>query len=449
MNSVSESIHIGNNSLSGRDIYDDVQEIAIEDITRQLEKMIESSDTFDGWVLSVKDGTRLIKILNSKKRIIKSSFKFQLKQNFSNFKSVPKTRFDQNLTRDRHSLKLTDVDLAAEYQALELIVVGCEQSYSDFYALSCQRLQHCVQRNHISETENPVHVKRLCEAFQYSLDTLNLDSKFQIALYRLFSHVVIDNLDLTYEKIDQCLINNNILPTLQLRKAESEIVGRATKAEIKIDSLTKQAKQSKPKIDNKVTSSKKAKSSGLVKPKKQTAPEKGDAIALQVSKAESDLLGRSTKAKNKKDSLTKKAKQSKSKVDNKITSSKKAKSSARVKPKKQAVPKEADVIPEPQLQQTIEKDPLPLKTIDHAAEIHKGDWVEIMQKNGTKMAKLVWKSVDCSLLIFVDNIGNRIRELSGSQLNKEFEDGSMTLVTTSSVASNKECLSVVQPFKGR
>jgi hypothetical protein len=65
------------------------------------------------------------------------------------------------------------------------------------------------------------------------------------------------------------------------------------------------------------------------------------------------------------------------------------------------------------------------------------------------MAKLVWKSEDCSLLIFVDNTGNRIRELNGSQLNKEFEDGSMNIVTTSSIASNKASLSVVQPFMGR
>lgn len=382
MNSVSKSIHIDNTNLSGRDVYDEVQEIAIEDITSQLERMIDLSDTFDGWVLSVKDGNRLIKILHSKKRIIKSSFKFQLKQKFYNFKSVPKTRLDQNLTRDRHSLKLTDVDLAAEYQALELIIIGCEESYRDFYALACQRLQHCAQRTHISETENPVHVKRLCEAFQYALDALNLDSKFQIALYLLFSHFVIDNLGLTYDKIDQCLTNNNILPDLQVSTVETKVLDPATKAEIQVDSLTKQDEQDKPDVENEITSPVKANSLEIVKPKEQAPPE------------------------------------------------------------------EAGVIPESKFHQILEKKPLPLETILHAAEIHKGDWVEIMQKNGAKMAKLVWKSDDCSLFIFVDNTGNRIRELNDSQLNKELEDGSIKLVTTCSIASNKASFSVVHPFMG-
>lgn len=381
MNSISKSINIVDSNLSVRDVYDVVQEIAVEDINSRLEEMVESADTYEDWALSVKDGTRLIKILNSKKRIIKSSFKFQLKQNFSNFKSIPKTRFDQNLTRDRHSLKLSGVDLAAEYQALEFIIVGCEASYSDFYELACQRLQHCVHRTHVSETENPVHVKRLCEAFQYSLDALNLDSKFQIAVYRLFAHFVTDNLVSTYEKIDQCLIKNNILPNLQIVAIEPENICLSTKEEeIRMDSLSE---QDKPELENYNTPTIRAKTLEVVVPKDQDVPE--------------------------------------------IT----------------------EVVAEPELQQTLKEESLLLKTIDHAANMDKGDWVEIIQKNDTKMAKLVWKADDCSLFIFVDNTGNRMRELNASQLNKELENGSINKVTTSSIASNNTHFSVVHPFRGR
>lgn len=451
MNSVSESIRIVNSNRSGQDVYDEVQEIAIEGITSQIEMMIESSDTFDGWVLSVKDGTRLVKILNSRKRIIKSSFKFQLKQNFSHFKSVPKTRFDQNLTRDRHSLKLTDADLAAEYQVLKLIIVGCEESYSEFYTLACQRLQHCVQRNYIRESENPVHVKRLCEAFQYSLDALNLDSRFQIAVYRLFSHIVIDNLALTYAKIDQCLISNSILPDLQIRKSEVEVLDSTTEAEIQIDSPKEQNDQDKREVDKEITSPIKAKPLEIAEPKEPAASEETNVVDLQVSKGDVGILDPATKAKTQIDSPAKQDEKNKPELEKDIPSSIKAKPVEIEEPKEPLASEEADVISniaEPQLQQSAEKESLPLDPSDYAAEIQKGDWVEIMQKNCTKMAKLVWRSGDCSLFIFVDNTGNRIRELNGDQLNKEIEDGSINLVKTSSITSNRASLSVVQPFMG-
>jgi hypothetical protein len=220
----------------------------------------------------------------------------------------------------------------------------------------------------------PVHVKRLCEAFQCSLDALNLDSQFQIALYRLFSHFVIDNLGLTYEKIDQCLLSNNIQPDLHISAAESATLNPTTKAQIQIDSLTKKGKQDELEVTKKIASPVKTKLSETVKPKEQ---------------------------------------------------------------------------PEPQLCQNINKEPLPLEAINHAVQIQKGDWVKIIQNSRAKMAKVVWKSADCSLFIFVDNTGNRIRELNGDQLNKQIEDGSINLIANSSIGSNKANCSFVQPFMGQ
>ncbi|MFT5657701.1 MAG: hypothetical protein ACI9KN_000975, partial [Gammaproteobacteria bacterium] len=86
--------------------------------------------------------------------------------------------------------------------------------------------------------------------------------------------------------------------------------------------------------------------------------------------------------------------------------------------------------------------------VDQASQLRRGDWVEIKQNNGSKMAKLVWKADDCSLLIFVDNTGNRVREIDGSQFNEELQSGSMTLITSSSVASRNTHLSILQQFKG-
>ena len=230
----SNNIHASDDPLSNRDIYEFVKDIAIEEIVDMTDNMIVSIDTFDCWFLSAKDGNRLVKILNSKKRIIKSSFTFQLKKIFSDFKSIPKTRLDQNLDRDRYSLKLAGVDPDTERQELESIINGFEDIYSDAYYSLFQRLKHCTQRSQVSSRENPLHVRRLYEALRYSLDSLNLESKYQIALYRLFAASVINELTTTYEKIDSILLANNILPELLSMKQQQESCQSVPEAELDI-----------------------------------------------------------------------------------------------------------------------------------------------------------------------------------------------------------------------
>jgi hypothetical protein len=71
---------------SGHDTLAEVANISKKLTSEMLVRMIESADNYHNWNLSKQDGDRLVKLLKHKQRILCSSFAFQLKQHFSEFK---------------------------------------------------------------------------------------------------------------------------------------------------------------------------------------------------------------------------------------------------------------------------------------------------------------------------------------------------------------------------
>jgi hypothetical protein len=77
----------------------------------------------------------------------------------------------------------------------------------------------------------------------------------------------------------------------------------------------------------------------------------------------------------------------------------------------------------------------PVETV--ADKLKLGDWVEIKQDQSIELAKLTWRSEDNSLFIFVDRSGNRVKEVDGTMLNYEVETGTIALVGSTAVSSEK------------
>ncbi len=82
-----------------------------------------------------------------------------------------------------------------------------------------------------------------------------------------------------------------------------------------------------------------------------------------------------------------------------------------------------------------EKIKKPVETV--ADKLKLGDWVEIKQDQSIELAKLTWRSEDNSLFIFVDRSGNRVKEVDGTMLNYEVETGTIALVGSTAVSSEK------------
>lgn len=203
------------NSSSGTEVYELIIDLCKDEMQIMLENMIDTAKSFAEWTLSDTDATHLSQQLFDKKRIIKSSFAFQLEKGFSDFKSIRKTRLHENDSTDWKLLGLSGVNSATEVEELESIIGDFSQLYGDFYKTLIQRLQFCLNRTRAEIDENPMHVQRLCESFQNSIDSLNLETKYNLALYRLFASTTLVKLGPIYRKMERCLLDHNILPRLK------------------------------------------------------------------------------------------------------------------------------------------------------------------------------------------------------------------------------------------
>ncbi|MEE8366593.1 MAG: DUF1631 family protein, partial [Gammaproteobacteria bacterium] len=203
------------NASSGIEVYELIIDLCKDEIQIMLENMIETAKSFAEWTLSDTDSTHLARQLFDKKRIIKSSFAFQLEKGFSDFKSIRKTRLHENDSTDWKALGLVGANSATEVEELETIIGDFSHLYGDFYKTLIQRLQFCLNRTRAEADENPMHVKRLCESFQNSIDSLNLETKYNLALYRLFASTTLVNLGPIYRKMERCLLDHNILSQLK------------------------------------------------------------------------------------------------------------------------------------------------------------------------------------------------------------------------------------------
>ena len=212
-------------SASGEDIFADIVSLSKNRITDMLLRMIDSAGDYHGWSLSDQDGTRVVKLIQHKQRILCSAFTFQLRKHFLEFEEGNKSRAQEIGARDWLTLGLDGANGAAEIDELQNITDRYDEAFKEFDRTILKRLQACIQRSRASVYENPLQVKRLCESFRYAIDSLNLEVNCKIALYHLFADRFIESLGPLYRKVDQYLSDKGMLPELspariQLRSIE-------------------------------------------------------------------------------------------------------------------------------------------------------------------------------------------------------------------------------------
>ena len=201
---------ISADSISGEDVFVEITSLSKKLITEMLVRMIESAEDYSSWSLSDQDGTRMIKLVKHKQRIICSSFSFQLNKHFAEFKSDSEPLSREKGARDWQILGL-GANGIAETDVLQGITTRYNDAFKEFDQAILKRLQACIKRPRASIYENPLQVKRLCESFQYAIGSLNLEVNYKIALYHLFADRFIESLGPLYRRIDQALIDYRML----------------------------------------------------------------------------------------------------------------------------------------------------------------------------------------------------------------------------------------------
>jgi hypothetical protein len=78
------------------------------------------------------------------------------------------------------------------------------------------------------------------------------------------------------------------------------------------------------------------------------------------------------------------------------------------------------------------------------ANFNKDDWFFLLENNGKQPIKLIWKAVDSSLFIFVNQAGQRVLEISGKDLMSKIENHSIEIANIDSSHSNRKAHSVLR-----
>jgi len=205
-------------SISGQDVFAEISSLSKKQITDLLLRMIESAADYHSWSLSDEDGARATKLIKHKQRIICSSFTFQLNKHFSEFKSANNSPGTEKNARDWQTLGISSANGTVETNELQGITSRYGDAFKEFDRTILKRLQTCIKRPRASIYESPLQVKKLCEAFQYAIDSLNLETSYKIALYHLFADRFIEALGPFYRRIDQILFDYGMLPDIPLAR---------------------------------------------------------------------------------------------------------------------------------------------------------------------------------------------------------------------------------------
>ena len=212
-------------SISGQDIFTDVAGISKKLIAERLVRMIEGASDYHDWSLSGEEETGLVKLIQHKQRIICSSFAFQLKRNFSDFKSDSNGSSTDSSKPDSQNPEIAGVGDKTEIDEMENIAARYGEAFKEFDRSILKRLQACIKRPRARTYDNPLQVKRMCESFRHAIDSLKLETGDKLALYQLFTDRFIESLGPLYRQIDLFLFEHGMLPDIppariQLRSLE-------------------------------------------------------------------------------------------------------------------------------------------------------------------------------------------------------------------------------------
>ena len=190
-------------SATSEDIYERAQKLTTQGIDQLLKSFFSELSKAKFHHLSSRDSERLIAQVKRKQDIIHSSLLFQIKANFADFKASRQFRFQQSSSVGEQILGLVGTNQYTESEELESIVAFFQDKYSKYYIAIAKQLALCIDRPDVDAIDNPLHIKHLCLSFQSAIDTLSLVIAQKVALYKAFSHLVVEQIEPLYISLEE------------------------------------------------------------------------------------------------------------------------------------------------------------------------------------------------------------------------------------------------------
>lgn len=133
----------------------------------------------------------------------------------------------ENEEAPAEDLALINESQLEESLAIDNMIAKIRDHFHDILFGLEQRFAHLLPEAAVDGKSIPYGPEVLCHAFQEVYQSLNLDIRLKLYIYKLLDRVLMDEVGELYHDLDQCLIRRGILPKLKIRVRKSEGSGVA------------------------------------------------------------------------------------------------------------------------------------------------------------------------------------------------------------------------------
>ncbi len=140
---------------------------------------------------------------------IKKHFAYEMQQRFDAFVSGKSATNDQD---EEEELTLIELDELEDSIAIENMISKARPRFEDDLFAVSERLKLILKRKQISEDENPLDPKAICESFDKASQLLDTDIQAKLIFYKLFEKYVMNNLDHFYKELNELFVKKGVLP---------------------------------------------------------------------------------------------------------------------------------------------------------------------------------------------------------------------------------------------
>lgn len=152
--------------------------------------------------------------MHKRDRTIRHALQFQIEKYFADFKSISRSRLRLNTSDQFHAVGLSSHKAAQIQPLIQRIAQPYQQQFQTFLSNTSTRLKTLVHRSDRNNDDNPISPINLCNAFQASIDPLNLSLQNNRLLLQLFDFTLSEQLDNFYQQIDLGFYYLDIMPQL-------------------------------------------------------------------------------------------------------------------------------------------------------------------------------------------------------------------------------------------
>lgn len=136
---------------------------------------------------------------------------------------------DRAQTYNLDALTLVKEDELEENLAIDAMVNRARTKNEEALRFLACRFDSVVPEVQVEPENIPVGPKQVCESFRVAANTLTLDLKSRLVVYKLFERGVCEQLADLYDDLNNFLADNGVLPDLHIRKPRRQPVPAATR----------------------------------------------------------------------------------------------------------------------------------------------------------------------------------------------------------------------------